>query len=233
MTKYVLANWKSQKTMSEAEAWLEKFCQVYRPHPQVQVIVSPPALYLVTMWQQLSRYKTGNLVLAAQDLSPFPLGTYTGEIAAEMVRDLVDYVIIGHSERRRYFHETNQDVANKISEVKAAGIKPIVCVDLPYARSQIAAFREEDIDETIIGYGPVEAIGIETAQPLAKTKGAIAEIRDIAPGSPILYGGSINVDNAVDYLRIPGLAGVMVGTASLDPEEFAVICTEAAKGQTE
>ncbi len=230
MTKYVLANWKAHKTIFEAEAWLEKFCHLYRPHPQVEVIIAPPVLYLVTMRQKLQEYTSVHLTLAAQDLSPFPLGAYTGAMAAEMARDLVGFAILGHSERRRYFHETNQDVANKVSEAKAVNIKPIVCVDRHYARSQIAALKEEDLDDLIIGYGPVEAIGINIPQSPAKIKEVIEEIRIIAPEKPILYGGSINKDNAGDYLGIAGVVGLMVGTASLDPVEFALICEMASQG---
>lgn len=228
MTKYVLANWKAHKSMSEAEAWLEKFCQLYRPNPQVEVIIAPPALYLIPMQQKLQKYKTEHLTLAAQDLSPFTLGAYTGAMAAEMARDLVEFAILGHSERRRYFHETNQDVANKVSEARAANIKPIVCVDKTYARSQIAALNEADLEDLIIGYGPVDAIGINVPQSLEKIKEVIGEIRIIAPDKPILYGGSINEDNAGDYLAIAGLSGLMVGTASLDPVAFARICEKAS-----
>jgi len=149
-------------------------------------------------------------------------------MAAEMVRDLVEFAVLGHSERRRYFHETDQDVANKVSEARGANIKPIVCVDLPYARSQMAALREENIDDLIIGYGPVEAIGIDTPQSPEITKKAVEKIQIIAPEKPILYGGSINKDNAGEYLEIAGVAGLMVGKASLDPEEFALICKTAS-----
>jgi len=228
MKKYVLANWKSYKTLPEAEMWLEKFCRLYRPHPQVEVILAPPALHLVPLQQKLEAYKNTNIALAAQDLSPFPLGAYTGTIAAAMLRDLVAYAILGHSERRRYFHETDQDIANKVSEAKSVNIKPIVCVDRSYARSQMAALLEEDSDDLIIGYGPVEAIGIAIPQSPAKVKEAIAEIQVITPGRPILYGGSINKNNVADYLKISGVAGLMVGTASLDPEEFALICEMAS-----
>ena len=228
MRRYVLANWKAHKTMSEAETWLEKFCQLYNPHPQVEVIIAPPPVYLVPLRQKLQKYKAANLTLAAQDLSPFPLGAYTGAMAAEMVRDLVEFAVLGHSERRRYFHETDQDVANKVSEARGANIKPIVCVDLPYARSQMAALGEENIDDLIIGYGPVEAIGIDTPQSPEITKKAVENIQIIAPDKPILYGGSINKNNAGDYLEIAGVAGLMVGKASLDPEEFALICKTAS-----
>lgn len=208
--------------------WLERFGRLYKPHPQVEVIVAPAALYLLPLHQKLVQEQSGHLALAIQDLSPFPLGSYTGELAAEMVRELVEYAMLGHSERRRYFHETDLDVAKKIREARGANIKPIVCVDLPYARSQLAALSDEDLDELLIGYGPVEAVGINLPQTPARIQAALAEIRTIAPDRPILYGGSINQDNAGDYLDIPGVAGLMVGTASLDPEEFARICQMAA-----
>lgn len=229
MTKYVLANWKSHKTLAEAEGWLEKFSQNYTPHPQVQVIIAPPSLYLAPLRQKLEQSNTAQIALAAQNLSPFPLGAYTGEIAAEMLKDFVDFAIVGHSERRRYFQETNQTVANKVSEAKAAHIKPIVCIDRPYARTQIGAIQEEDLSGIIIGYAPVEAIGINIPQSPAKTREVAGEIQQMAPDTPILYGGSINKDNAEDFLELAGLAGLMVGSASLDPEEFAHICTAASK----
>ncbi len=229
MTKYVLANWKAHKTLAEAQAWLEKFCRLYSPHPQLEVIIAPPALYLVPLRQQLEHFQIARLALAAQDLSPFPFGAYTGAIAAEMLGNFVEFAILGHSERRRYFHETNQDIANKVSEAKLASIKPIVCLDRPYARSQIAALQEEDLNDLIIGYGPVEAIGIDLPQALSKTKEAVKEIQLLAPDKPILYGGSINKDNAGDYLQLAGVAGLMVGTASLNPEEFALICEAASR----
>jgi triosephosphate isomerase len=229
MTKYVLANWKSHKSLSEAEAWLEDFYRLYHPHPQVEVIIAPSALYLVPLWEKLEKYENANIAFAVQDISPFPLGPYTGAMAADMLRNYVKFAILGHSERRRYFHETNQDVANKVSEAKVGNIRPIVCVDHPYARSQMSALNGEDIDDLIIGYGPVEAIGINIPQSLLKTKETIEEIMMIVPDKPILYGGAINKDNACDYLKITGVAGLMVGTASLDPKEFALICETASQ----
>lgn len=229
MTRYVLANWKSHKTLPDAEAWLDKFCLRYASHPNVQVIIAPPALYLHPLRQKLVQSNTTHIALAAQDVSPFPLGAYTGAIAADMLRDLIAFAIVGHSERRRYFHETNQEIANKVSEVRSVDIKPIVCVDRPYARAQLAALPEEDLNGLIIGYGPVEAIGIDIPQSLAKTEEALEEIRQIAPNNPILYGGSINRDNAEEYLKLAGIAGLMAGTASLDPEEFALICEAASR----
>lgn len=224
MTKYVLANWKAHKTLAESMAWLEAFCAVYRPDPQVNVILAPPAVYLVPLWQKLQEYDVAHLSLAAQDLSPFPLGAYTGALAAEMLRNFVRFAILGHAERRRYFHETHQEVANKVREATAAKLTPILCVDQPYARAQLAALHEEALKDLIIGYGPVEAIGINIPQSPARAKAAIEELQTLAPDTPLLYGGSVTTDNAGDYLQIAGVAGVMAGSASLDPEEFARIC---------
>ncbi|MGV1098592.1 triose-phosphate isomerase [Thiovibrio sp. JS02] len=223
MGRYLLANWKSHKTLAEAEAWLEKFRHSYRPAPGLKAIIAPPAPFLIPLWEKLQKMEIAGLALAVQDLSPFPLGSYTGGVAAAMVRDFADYAIVGHSERRRYFHETHQEIANKVSEALTAGMTPILCVDLPYARQQLAAIDEKEAAGLIIGYGPVEAIGIDAAQSLAKASEAIAAIRAMAPGRPILYGGSINRENAGAYATLAGLNGLMVGTASLEPEEFAAI----------
>jgi triosephosphate isomerase len=222
VTRYLLANWKSHKTLAEAEAWLERFGHL-RHDPELQVIIAPPAPFLVPLHRTLQRLKVANLALAVQDLSPFPAGSYTGAVAARMVGDFAEYAILGHSERRRYFHETHQEIANKVSEAVAAGIKPILCVDPAYAREQFTAVNEEDSAGLIIGYGPVEAAGIDVPQSLGKVREALAEILAMMPGRPILYGGSINRDNAADYMNIAGISGLMVGSASLDPDEFGAI----------
>jgi triosephosphate isomerase len=229
MTRYVLANWKSHKTITEAEKWLATFSDLYRPDPSVEVILAPSFVHLPPLAELLQANNPTRLTLAAQDLSPFPLGAYTGAVAAEMVRDMVGYGIIGHAERRRYFHETNQDIANKVSEATAARIRPIICVDLPYARAQLAALNEADTGDLLIGYGPVEAIGIAVAQAPEKAAGAIREIQAIMPDNPILYGGSVTAANAGTYMKLEGVQGLMVGTASLDAAEFAHICTTVSQ----
>jgi triosephosphate isomerase len=188
MTRYVVANWKSHKTVAEGEKWLAEFLKVYRPDPQVEVILAPSYIHLLPLYHMLQDMESPSLCLAVQDVSPFPLGAYTGGIAAAMVRDMVDYAIIGHSERRRYFHETEQEIANKASEAKAAGTKSILCVDQPYARSQMTALNEADTENMIIGYGPVEAIGVDIPQSLEKTRQDLAEIQKIFPEKPIYTG---------------------------------------------
>lgn len=228
MTRYVVANWKSHKTLSEAGRWLETFCRLSRPHPDVEVIIAPASVYLVPLSQFLCKQGIAGVFLALQDLSPFPFGAYTGAVAAEMVRGLAQYAIIGHGERRRYFHETNQDVANKVSEATAANIRPIVCVDQSYAVAQLGALLEADTKDLLIGYGPMEAIGIDQPQTPEKTLRVIQKIATIMPHRPILYGGSINTTNVDAYISLPGVAGVMVGSGCQDAEAFVALCHAVA-----
>ncbi len=228
MSRYVVANWKSHKTLAEASHWLSRFLKVHRPHPDLKVIIAPAFPFLVPLQQMLDGDKNG-VFLAAQDVSSFPFGAYTGAVSAQMIQGLVDYVIVGHSERRRWFHETHQDVANKVQEALVVGITPIVFVDQPYARAQFAALSTHELKEIIIGYGPVEAIGVEVAPSPERIKGAIAELQALAPDNPILYGGSVNAENASGYMKIPGLSGLMAATASLQPEKFAEICQQVAE----
>ncbi len=224
--RYLVANWKSHKTTREAEQWLTIFLKVYRPNPLLEVIIAPSFVSLEPMQRLLQELGTTQISLASQDLSAFPTGAYTGAVSAAMVRDLVDYTFVGHAERRRYFHETHQEVANKVTEAVTVGITPILCLDQPYAAAQIAALSEADAEKVIIGYGPVEAIGIDIPQSLELVSEVVQEIHARLPQQPILYGGSLNAANAAAYLDIDGIGGVMAGSASLDPHEFARIWAE-------
>lgn len=229
MSRYVVANWKSHKSLAEASQWLSRFLKVYRPQSGLKVIIAPAFPFLVPLHEMLAAGESG-VQLASQDISAFPLGSYTGAVAAEMIQELVSYAIVGHSERRRWFRETDQDVANKAREALAVGITPIVCVDQPYARAQFAALSDLEVKESIVGYGPVEAIGVDMAPSPQRIRGAISELQAMAPDSPILYGGSVQVKNGAEYMKIPGLSGLMVATASLDPEKFVDICQLVAEG---
>lgn len=225
MAKFLLANWKCNKTLGEAHEWLDVFCRLFCPAPDLQVIIAPPAPYLVPMRAQLDSHGLQAVGLAAQDLSPFPPGAYTGAVAAPMLRGLADYAILGHSERRRHFHETVQDVADKVGEALEAGIRPVVCVDRPYARAQLAALAAADLEKVIIGYGPVEAVGREIPHSPQWARAGIKEVLALAPGVPLLYGGSVTGDNAAGFLELPGIAGLMTASAGLDPAEFVRICS--------
>lgn len=117
MKKYVIGNWKCNKDAEEARSWFSEFASRYRPVAGLTVIVAPSFICLQSLSQHVHALGLENVSLAAQDISPFPKGSYTGAVAADMVKGMVDYVIIGHSERMRYFHETSQDVASKMPRV--------------------------------------------------------------------------------------------------------------------
>ena len=224
--RYVIGNWKSNKGRESAQEWFTVFADLYRPVDGLQVIVAPSFICLLPLSAYVQALELKNISLAAQDVSPFPKGSYTGAVAADMIKGMVDYVIIGHSERRRYFHETSQDTANKMAETVDAGLKPIVCIDQPYAMSQLTALNDIDCDEMIIAYGPVDAMTARIPEQPERVVEAVKFISQIQRKRPVVYGGSLRPDNVEKYLSLPQLSGLFVGQSSLDPHSFAEICNK-------
>ena len=230
MKRYVIGNWKSLMLGEEARRWFGEFARLYRPIPGLEVIIAPSFICLQPLSQLIPALDLEQVKLAAQDISPFPLGAYTGAVAADMIKDMVDYVIIGHSERRRYFRETSQDTGNKLIETVDAGLTPIVCIDSPYTMSQLTALNDVDTPEMILAYGPVEANSVRVPEQPAKVAEAAAFIARIHPNRPVVYGGALNPGNVGHYALLPGLSGVFVGEASLDPASFVTICEQVGNG---
>lgn len=224
MTKYVVGNWKCNKGREAAQEWFSEFAGLYSPIKGLEVIVAPALLCLLPLSQYVQALQLENVFLAAQDVSPFPKGSYTGAVAADMLKGVVDYVIIGHSERRRYFHETSQDTANKMAEAVDAGLKPIVCIDQPYTMSQLTALNDIDCDEMIIAYGPVEATSARVPEPPQRVAEAVQFISQVQSKRPVIYGGSLFPDNVQDYVGLPQLSGLFIGESSLDARSFVDIC---------
>ena len=188
--------------------------------------MAPSFLCLQALSQYVQALQLKNVFLAAQDVSPFPKGSYTGAVAADMLKTMVDYVIIGHSERRRYFHETSQDTANKMAEAVDAGLKPIVCIDQPYAMSQLTALNDIDCDEMILAYGPVEATSARVPEQPQRVAEAARFISQVQSKRPVVYGGSLFPDNVGDYVGLPELSGIFVGESSLEAKSFVDICNK-------
>ena len=228
MKRYVIGNWKCHKSSDDGRRWLDKFATLYRPHEDVQVIVAPSLVSLESIAAHLQSLNLDHVALAAQDISPFPKGSYTGAVAADMVKKMASYVIIGHSERRRYFHETNQDVLNKVAEAADSGLTPIVCVDSSATLSQLAGLADIECKQLLIAYTPVEALNFNISESPVKVVEMVEHIRQRFTVFPVIYGGALLPRIVKDYLSLPSLSGVFVGSSSLEPAPFADICSQAA-----
>lgn len=227
MQKYVIGNWKSHKSKESGMEWFRQFASSYKPQENVQVIVAPSLLCLDGLATYLKVQHLPFVSLAAQDVSPFPRGSYTGAVAADLIKSVADYVIVGHSERRRYFHETIQDVINKVTEAADAGLTPIVCVEDDELLSRLRPLLDIDCKNLIVAYTPVDALNFNIPESPEKVEMAITRIRGFFPKWPVVYGGALNEENVSDYLAVPTLAGVFLGSGSLQAETFARICNGA------
>lgn len=216
--KYIVGNWKSNKTLEESSKWLEQFNKIYKQSNTSKVIVCPSFIHIPLM-------VNASFSLGLQNLSPFEQGAYTGEVAAEQLAGIVEYALIGHSERREYFQETDSQLKKKVAQARQFDIEPIYCV-----QSEKTPIPE---GVQIIAYEPVEAIGTGNPEDPANCRSVFAKIVKRQPEiKTCLYGGSVKADNAAAFLQEPTIDGVLVGGASLDPVEFAKIVTYASQNQT-
>ena len=250
MRKQIVAgNWKMNKTFSEAETLITEIAEALDDADlkDAEVVLCPPALYLemATDVAFESNFKVG-----AQNVYPEDSGAFTGEISPPMLKELnVTYCIIGHSERRKYFHETNEFLQRKVDALLKHGIRPIFCCGevLPEreANQHFKVVEKQVTDslfhlspdafrEVVIAYEPVWAIGTgvtatkEQAQEMhAFIRGLIATKYDgnTANETTILYGGSCNGKNARELFAQPDVDGGLIGGASLKTEEFLHIAT--------
>ncbi len=248
-TAYLAANWKMHKTTEETERFLGEFLSRVPEDSSPEVVVCPPFTSLKTAVEHCFQSRVR---VAAQNMHEAEEGAYTGEISAPMLQDLGAHgVILGHSERRQYFNETDDALARKVPVALGAGLEPILCVGenlLERERNEIEAVLTRQIQadlaevpdarlsEVVIAYEPIWAIGTgQTATPELAQE-AIALIRGLiearsaegADAIRILYGGSVKPDNAAELLSQPDVDGALVGGASLDPADFAAIIEAAA-----
>ena len=216
MKKLFIANWKSNKTQEEVEVWMASF-KPYIGLEQV-VVIAPPYPFLSLVADKTKG--RDDISLAVQNLSAYPAGSYTGEICTRNLEELnIKYAILGHSERRRYFKESHQDIANKVDLCLAANIIPIVCIDQDYLEAQAQLINSELLSKCVVAYEPLAAIGTGEIAPVDEVSKVVKEIKSIFGQVPVLYGGSVNPENIVPYLEVTD--GVLVGGASLDAKTFA------------
>lgn len=222
--KIILANWKAHLSPAQAEKWMDDFVRLYRPS-STHVILAVPCLVLPAVHSRTREMK--NVFLAAQDVSPFPPGGYTGATPAAWLQGVVDYVLIGHRERRRYFHETAQDAANKVSETVAAGLRPILCLTETEIMGQLAPIDSADLERLILAYTPDDAEALEVARKRETVGATVRQMAEAGGGRQVLYGGGVNADNVADFIAIAGLAGVMTAGGSLKSGEFIRLLNNA------
>jgi triosephosphate isomerase len=219
MKKIVLANWKANLSPERAMQWCEAFAGAYRPRLDLEVVLAVPFLSMERVAEQT--HHLAGVCLAAQGVSSYPQGSYTGAIPAAWLRGLARYTLIGHRERRRYFHETVQDVARQAYESLAEDLCPIVCVDRELLTPQTAAMAVEELSRLIWAYTPDTPATLEMARSEAEITAMLPQIARKTDNRPVLYGGGVTVDNGDGLWRVPGLSGIMLGQACLDGAAFA------------
>ncbi|MFN7086518.1 MAG: triose-phosphate isomerase [Burkholderiales bacterium] len=246
--KLVAGNWKMNGNLAANRALLDCVVPAVAPLAGMKCVVCAPFPYLAQVRELL---RSTGMAWGAQDLCQFDNGAYTGGVSAAMLADLgCEYVIVGHSERRSIFGETDEVVAAKFAAGLKAGLRPILCVgetlaereagttehviarqlDVVLAKSAVTAWSK-----TVIAYEPVWAIGSgktatpEQAQAVhAFIRGRIAAMgREIAAALPILYGGSVKAANSAQLFAMPDIDGGLIGGASLIADEFIAICRSA------
>lgn len=245
-TPYLAANWKMHKTVAEAAEFVDALLPRIAA-TQHDVVICPPFTALSAVVER--RYGTA-VKVAAQNMHEEESGAFTGEVSAAMLVELdVEAVVLGHSERRQHFDETDEALARKVPAALAAGLEPILCVgESEEARdggqteavlerqlqADLAGVEPDRIAEVVIAYEPIWAIGTGRTATPEQAQEACAFIRDVLRGrggeadrARILYGGSVKPANAAELLVQPDIDGALVGGASLDPDDFAAI-VEAA-----
>lgn len=213
---WIIANWKSNKNIAEALDWVSKVGPSLSKNENLKIVVCPTFSVLSEVKKAIT---VGNFpfLLGAQDLSPFGIGAYTGEECAELLRELVSMAILGHSERRGNFGETDEMVVKKVAQSNACSITPLVCVqnsDTPVPE-----------DCKLVAYEPVWAIGTgnpDTPENANKVAGTLKEKH--GQDLEVLYGGSVTLENVKVFVSQPNISGLLIGKASLRAEEFTKIC---------
>jgi triosephosphate isomerase len=245
---FIAANWKMYKTVTEAVTFVDALPARAGAPDGVDVALCAPFTDLPAL---VERAAGSGIAIYAQNMHWEDSGAYTGEVSPSMLAELgVDGVILGHSERRALFAETDSALARKVPAALNAGLRPILCVgETEQEREQgetdrklrrqveedLVGIPDERLAEVVIAYEPIWAIGTGNVATPAQAQETIAFVRALlairspeqAERARVLYGGSVKPDNAADLLALPDIDGALVGGASLEPESFAAIVAAA------
>lgn len=208
-----IANWKSNKTRDEVAAFFENLSEGIGDVDldRNEIIIAPPHTLLWLSRELVDKYSLP-IKLGAQNVSSYPPGAYTGEVNAAQVKEVAEYVIIGHSERRKYLHETDTDIENKAREASEAGLTVVQCI-------------QDENDKVhkgvhIVAFEPVSAIGTGNPEDPARIQEVFEKILQENPSTQVLYGGSVKPENVSQFLTIDALGGFLIGGASLEANSF-------------
>ena len=239
----IAGNWKMHKTGKEAVGAAKALKELVADVSAVETMIAPTFTALAQVSEEIA---SGNIALGAQNLHWEPKGAFTGEIAADMLVDAgCSYVIIGHSERRQFFGETDQTVNQRIRAAVDAGLRPVLCIGESEAERDagqtfsildkqiqkgLESFVLRDLQTLVVAYEPVWAIGTGKTATKEQAQEAHAHIRSelakmfneaFAQQVRILYGGSVKPSNVKELMAMPDVDGALVGGASLEPETFS------------
>ena len=242
--KLIAGNWKMHKNSETARGFATEFLKLYQVTPDMDVCIAAPFTELLALEEM---FAGTDLLTAAQNMHFEDQGAFTGEISAPMLAEIgVDYVIIGHSERRAYFAETDEMVNKKVKKAFEWNITPIICCGETLPQRQqgledhivrhqvvmaLAGLTDEQVAKAVIAYEPVWAIGTGHVATPQQAEDMCKVIRDVirmyhgdaADEVKILYGGSVKPDNAKELMDMEDIDGALVGGASLDPVDFLKI----------
>ena len=258
MKTYIVGNWKMNLTVGESSIYLQKLLKRIKPAKNLEIVVAPSVIALQPLRMQVDRIKS-KVKLAVQNFYQKEYGAYTGEVSVAQLHGLADYAIIGHSERRYIFGETNKDLRQKVAAAIRNNITPILCIGeteneknfgetVDVIKDQLngglSEIDAEDVKKVIIAYEPVWAISSnkgarlaapdDVAESIKVIRNELAAIygKAVADEIPVLYGGSVNPNNAGAYLTIPGVNGLLIGGSSLISDHFIDIIELAKRVQS-
>lgn len=238
----VVGNWKMNTRASDAYILATTVRNAVAPIEGIEVVICPPSIWLGEVSQIVK--KDGKVNVGAQNMFYEPEGAYTGEISPLMIVDLAKYVILGHSERRNYFHENDLVINEKVIAAIKYGLSPIICVgektqsasqsdavnQLNEALVHVPKSRYKDI---VVAYEPVWAIGGTKTASIEHIVKAMNKLREVVGrDTPILYGGSVNETQIAELSKRPEIDGVLVGSASIRAASFLAICNTWAKAKS-
>ena len=225
----IAGNWKMNKTATEAAELIDALIPAVKD-AGCEVVICVPFTDLVTA---VAKTKGTNIHVGAENVHFEKSGAYTGEISADMLTDLgVEYVVVGHSERRQYFAETDETVNKRAKAALAGGLKPIICVGESLAQREQGVTEELVRMQVKIALNGVTADADQAQEVCAAIRKVVGELygEDAAKALTVQYGGSMNAKNAEELLGKPDVDGGLIGGASLKADQFAIIVDAATKG---